>query len=297
MLERQLTDDGGVARMAKDLALGLDDLKQTPRALELLGRIVEENPDYTEARFQYGVICERANRIEEAEKQFKILIEKKPKDAIALNYLGYSMADRGMKLSEAEGYIRRALEQEPENGAYLDSLGWVHFKQGKYEQAQAELKKALSIVKEDEIVWDHMGEAYAVAGGTKQAWYCWKMAYMLGPGRKAVADKITRAEKNFPNAVLALMLKEYLGAAQSGFVKFSSFCKISGKIGSSEVSFDGLIYFNAPDEISVEIMGPMFTPLWKMKLAGRQFETDSIQLHGINENDYSVITFNQQIKK
>ena len=38
--------------------------------------------------------------------------------------------------------IKHALQLDPNNGAYLDSLGWVEFRQGKFDQALADLLRA-----------------------------------------------------------------------------------------------------------------------------------------------------------
>lgn len=53
-----------------------------------------------------------------------------PKNAQAMNYLGYSWAEHGMKLEESEKLLRSAVQLDPDNGAYLDSLGWIRFKRG-----------------------------------------------------------------------------------------------------------------------------------------------------------------------
>ena len=62
---------------------------------------------------------------------------------MALNYLGYMLADRGTRLDEALGYIRRAVALDPQNGAYLDSLGWAYYKMGNYELAEENLRRAV----------------------------------------------------------------------------------------------------------------------------------------------------------
>ena len=74
-------------------------------------------------------------------KQFDHALQLDPQNAAAMNYLGYSYAERGVRLDEAEDLLQRAVKLDPENGAYWDSLGWIHFKQGKFSDAQANLKK------------------------------------------------------------------------------------------------------------------------------------------------------------
>ena len=59
----------------------------------------------------------------------------------ALNYLGYSYADKGINLEEALALIQKALKLKPDNGYMIDSLGWVYFKMGKHEEAVKALQK------------------------------------------------------------------------------------------------------------------------------------------------------------
>jgi tetratricopeptide (TPR) repeat protein len=104
------------------------------------------------------------------------LIQANPKNAEALNYLGYMLADRGVKLDQALDYIKRALELDPNNGAYLDSLGWVYFKLNDLELAQKFLAKALSRIKNDPTIYDHLGDLYFKMGEHSKAEEAWKKA-------------------------------------------------------------------------------------------------------------------------
>ena len=89
---------------------------------------------------------------------------KKPDDASILNYLGYSLADRGLKLDAAKEFIERAVRLDGQNPAYQDSLGWVYFKLGRSTEAVAELSSAAEKIADDATVWDHLGDASAANG-------------------------------------------------------------------------------------------------------------------------------------
>ena len=71
------------------------------------------------------------------------MLEMNPENAGAMNYLGYMLADRDVRLDEAYQLIKKAIDQDPNNGAYLDSLGWVYFRQGKLNEAEGVLVRAL----------------------------------------------------------------------------------------------------------------------------------------------------------
>lgn len=127
--------------------------------------------------------------VEKAESQLRAILEEDPDDALALNNLGYNLADRGLKLAEAEQFCRRAVEQDrddrrrsgdaaPESGTYLDSLGWVLFRRGKLEEAKAVLEKAVKLPdgSGDPTVWDHLGDVYFKQGDNEKARQAWEKA-------------------------------------------------------------------------------------------------------------------------
>jgi tetratricopeptide (TPR) repeat protein len=114
-----------------------------------------------------------------------------------MNYLGYMWADKGVNLDEAQRLITQALEIEPDNGAYLDSLGWVYFKQGKYADALAQLRKAEGKLKEpDPTVFEHLGDVLDKLGQREEAVGYWKKAAELDPKNEELARKLKNALEN-----------------------------------------------------------------------------------------------------
>jgi tetratricopeptide (TPR) repeat protein len=146
--------------------------------------------------FEYGAAAERAGLYDKAAELFKRAIELDPTDAAqAYNYLGFMWADQNAHLDEAEDYIKRALATEPENGAYLDSLGWLHYRQGKYDQAIAELLSAAEALKEDDpIVFEHVGDTYSALKQTSKALEYWQKSLALDRENKRLAGKIADAK-------------------------------------------------------------------------------------------------------
>src|SRR5271166_4953613 len=126
-----------------------------------------EDRDY--ALFVAGSIYERQKKYDKAEEAFHKALAGDPKNAQALNYLGYMLADRGTRLDEALGYIRRAIALDPQNGAYLDSLGWVYYKMGNYDLAEENLRRASERIGNDPTVHEHLGELYLKTGRLKLA--------------------------------------------------------------------------------------------------------------------------------
>ncbi|MBP1720094.1 MAG: Peptidoglycan-binding LysM, partial [Deltaproteobacteria bacterium] len=79
---------------------------------------------------------------QEGIRQMRRVLENNPDHAQALNYIGYTYAEKEISLDEAEALVKRALELKPDDGYITDSLGWVYFKKGQLDKAIAELEKA-----------------------------------------------------------------------------------------------------------------------------------------------------------
>ncbi len=173
------------------------------KALELSTK--QEDKDY--AIFVYGSIYERQKKYDLAEEQFRKVIADDPKNAMALNYLGYMLADRGTRLDEALGYIRRALALDPQNGAYLDSLGWAYYKMGNYELAEENLRLASEKIGNDPTVHQHLGELYQKTGRLKLAATYYERS--LEEWNKTIpaevdADDVAKVQKELESAKVKL---------------------------------------------------------------------------------------------
>ena len=138
-------------------------LRRYPDAEQALAKALELSPkqeDKDYVNFVAGSVYEREKKYDEAESYFRKVLASDPKNATALNYLGYMLADRGTRLDEALSLIRKAVALDPQNGAYLDSLGWAHFKMGKYDLAESALRKAADRMDNDPTVHEHLGDVY-----------------------------------------------------------------------------------------------------------------------------------------
>jgi tetratricopeptide (TPR) repeat protein len=147
---------------------------------DLLRAWVELEPDSADAHFQLGSYLYRADRLEDSEEQMREVFRIDPGHAQALNFLGYSYAERGIELEQALEMIRRALESDAWNGAYLDSLGWVYYQMGRYEEAREPLEQAARTYPHDPTVLDHLGDLYAKVGEREMALAAWSRAIASG---------------------------------------------------------------------------------------------------------------------
>jgi tetratricopeptide (TPR) repeat protein len=146
--------------------------------------------------FDYGAAADQAGFYEKAADLLRKSIALDPANAgEAYNYIGFMWAEHNLHLDEAEDMIGRALQLDPNNGAYLDSLGWVYYRKGKYEEALNALLRALpNLTRDDPIVFEHIGDAYAKLNRIAQALDFWQKAIALDPANKLLADKIEKTK-------------------------------------------------------------------------------------------------------
>jgi len=172
-----LQKQGEKKEAIRNLLTAIKSSPPDPEFLLHLGNIHEDSGDYEAAvsafrrgleiaprdvnlRFRLGAVYDQWGLKESSIEEMKVVIQIDPEHANALNYLGYTYADLGENLDEAERLIRDALRHEPESGAFTDSLGWVYFKKGLFDEALKALEKAVTLVPEDPIILEHLGDAY-----------------------------------------------------------------------------------------------------------------------------------------
>src|SRR5437764_15285236 len=173
---------------------------------EALNEAQNTNAELLTARFHldYGAAAEQAGLYDKAAELFRKAIAMDPANAAEpYNYLGYMWAEQNTHLEEAEDAIKRALQLDPENGAYLDSMAWVEYRQGKYDQALENLKRAIqNLPREDAVVFEHLGDVYLKLNRVSQALESWQKAKTLDPSNKDLAAKHegrkTRVSKTNP---------------------------------------------------------------------------------------------------
>ena len=139
-------------RERRDLAKGTAVFEEAQQAL----------PADPKVRFEYGLFLERIGQSEAALAKMHEVLAMDPHNPYALNYVGYTWAERGERLDEARAYIEEAVSLRPEDGFIRDSLGWVYFRLGEYERAVQELEKAVELANDDDAtILEHLGDAYA----------------------------------------------------------------------------------------------------------------------------------------
>jgi tetratricopeptide (TPR) repeat protein len=190
---------------------------QAEQSAEKAGEMARTSSDKEMAWFMLGAIYERQKKFDQAEQQFRKVLDQNPNNASALNYYGYMLADRGIRLDEATSLIQKAVKQDPSNGAYLDSLGWAYYKQNKLAEAEETLRRAVDRDSHDPTILSHLGDVYLKMGQTERA--AELMERSLSEWQKAVpadydADKVNEIDSQLKNLKKRLAQKSSTDAAK-----------------------------------------------------------------------------------
>jgi len=108
-------------------------------------------PDDTDMLYGRGLAYAEAGQVDRAVSDFRKVLELKPGDIEASNALGYTLADNDRDLGEAQALIQAARAARPDDPSVADSWGWLQFRQGRLDQAEATLRGAWAQRKDGDI--------------------------------------------------------------------------------------------------------------------------------------------------
>jgi tetratricopeptide (TPR) repeat protein len=193
--EQPSEDDSSRAEV--DLDSAIEDLARmtsaTPRMVQGTGRQVMRLTDgKTAIKYVEAVIALRpynknmrevaawlavaAGEETKAIELFEAYFEFDDRNASALNYVGYTLAEREERLSDAERYVRRALELKGDDPNIRDSLAWVLFKRGRLRDALDQQLRVAEELPTNAVILDHLGDIYHALGRESEAREAWRKA-------------------------------------------------------------------------------------------------------------------------
>ncbi|MDN6298485.1 MAG: tetratricopeptide repeat protein [Halomonas sp.] len=148
----------------------LDELGKTADASALLTRELARTPDDTALLYMRAMRAWRAGDTPGMEQDLQRVLKQEPDNVMALNALGYTLADEQVsgRLDDARLLIERAHELEPDNPAVQDSLGWVYFRLGRTQDALAPLERAYANMPDQEVT-AHLAEVLHALGQSERA--------------------------------------------------------------------------------------------------------------------------------
>jgi tetratricopeptide (TPR) repeat protein len=178
-------------------------------ARAFLEGLLASSPDDEELLYNLGVLFGETGRHDEALGYMQQVLAKNPQHPGALNYVGYTWADRGENLDQAQEMIERALAARPDDGYIVDSLGWVHFvrarmllRSGPNAAGRRELEKAIQVLERaavltggDPVISEHLGDAYLLRADRKRALRHYEEAVQLEPRQGEQPQLLEKLER------------------------------------------------------------------------------------------------------
>lgn len=183
-------EDGNRARLLAEIQV-LRDAGQLQRAYDRLTEAMASLPGDQDLLYEQATVAERLGRHADMERLLQEVIRLKPDHHHALNFLGYSLADRNIRLTEAKALILKALELAPGDPFITDSLGWVEYRLGNHGKALEALKTAYAARQDAEIAV-HLGELLWVTGDREAALAHFRQADALQPGNDLLKQTLKR---------------------------------------------------------------------------------------------------------
>lgn len=147
----------------------LQDAGQKKQALQVLMQARQHFPDSVPVLFQTGLMAYEQGKHKKAISLMEKILELKPDHAEAMNFIGYSLVEKGVKLERAFELISRALKMDPNNGYFLDSLAWYQYQSGHFEKAWQIILSAVAAIDNDPVIWEHYAEIALALGKTEKA--------------------------------------------------------------------------------------------------------------------------------
>ncbi len=89
---------------------------------------------------------------------------------------------------------------EPNNGAYVDSLAWAYYKKGWLKKALVKLELATSLLPDDPVILDHLGDVYLDLKRPDDAVRAWNRSLKVDPKNEKVRKKLERARRELRRA-------------------------------------------------------------------------------------------------
>ncbi len=132
-------------------------------------KVWKRHPEDADLLFRKGALLDKMGKKNEAIEVMRKILATDPKNANALNYIGYTYADQGINLVEARQMIKAALEIEPEDGYIMDSMAWVYYRMGQHKKALDIILEAVKRVPKDPVMQEHLGDIYLSLGKKAKA--------------------------------------------------------------------------------------------------------------------------------
>jgi tetratricopeptide (TPR) repeat protein len=176
------------------LAALYEDQAKLPEAKLALERGEKQFPADENILYYLGFLYDRIGQKDKSVATMERLLQLNPNNANALNFVGYTLVDRGEALDRAQDYLERAMALKPGDAFVLDSYGWLLYRQGKGREAMKHLEKAAALKPEEGVIAEHLADVYASLNMPQKAIAAYDKAIKAGGDKEFVARVESKRE-------------------------------------------------------------------------------------------------------
>ncbi|MBJ9976708.1 tetratricopeptide repeat protein [Pseudomonas sp. S75] len=161
------------------------------QADQVMQQAIKRYPDDLNLLYSRAMLAEKRDDLPQLEQDLRAILAREPENAMALNALGYTLADRTTRYGEAKALIEKARQITPDDPAVLDSLGWVNYRLGHLDEAERLLRQALERLPDPEVA-AHLGEVLWASGKHREARQVWAKAFADQPDNPTLRKTVLR---------------------------------------------------------------------------------------------------------
>jgi tetratricopeptide (TPR) repeat protein len=168
-LQKALSLAPGNAESALLLAETNTAAKRFDEALQLAGGVVQQHANESDTMLRAGMVFEKIEHWEEAQKAYERAVQLDSGNAIAKNNLAWLLASRGGNIDVALSLAQDAKERLVDNVQVTATLGWIYYKKQAYKTALEYLKQCVAKDQKNATFQYELGLTYWKLGDNSQA--------------------------------------------------------------------------------------------------------------------------------
>ncbi|MCF0206770.1 MAG: tetratricopeptide repeat protein, partial [Bacteroidales bacterium] len=130
------------------------------------------------------------HKYEQSDSVYDYVLYKDAEYISVLNSYSYSLSERGERLDYALELSSRLIKLASDNPSYIDTHAWALYKNGKYGEALEYINKAISIMGDYSVFYDHRGDILYSLKRVDEAVGDWQKALELDPENESLPLKI-----------------------------------------------------------------------------------------------------------
>jgi Flp pilus assembly protein TadD len=188
-------DPAAQAQLLAAEAQVLRDAGQADQAFTLMQDAARRFPKNPDLLYDFALLAEKTGHLDVMEGSLREVMRLAPDNHHAYNALGYSLAERNVRLEEARTLIAKALAMAPEDPFIMDSMGWVEYRLGNLDAAEAHLRRAYGLRRDPEIAV-HLGEVLWQRGKQADAQTLWREARAKDPQNDTLRSTLARLRQS-----------------------------------------------------------------------------------------------------